>query len=191
MSDLFEAREKVEKGAQWRGSINVDINEEAHNLTVRQLRDPEQWEVMQDIDLDELDALQGEIPEDKLEELNELQDADELTEEEEDRLGEIQSEVEEEDIDLFSTLSYETYEGLKTAAKYGVEPDQSDIRTALTQHTGDIRDKYGGSSEEEAKKYVNDYVIAPMIEESTDFTSFAIGVKVLGETLGDTKNSEN
>lgn len=188
MSDLFEAREKTEKGAEWRGSINVDIDGETHELTVRQLRDPEQWEVMQDIDLDELEELQETLPEEKMEELKELQEADTLDDEEERRLENLQNEVEEEDVDLFSTLSFETYSGLKTAAEYGVEPDQEDIRQALTTHTEDIQESYGGTSNEDAKQYVNDHVIKPMIDRSTDFTSFAIGVKVLGETLGDTKN---
>jgi hypothetical protein len=188
MSDLFEAREKTEKGAEWRGSINVDIDGETHELTVRQLRDPEQWEVMQDIDLDELEELQSSLPEEKMEELKELQEADTLNEDEEQRLENLQAEVEEEDIDLFSTLSFETYEGLKTAAQYGVEPDEEDVRQALTLHTEDIQEKYGGTSHDEAKQYVNDHIIKPLIDRSTDFTSFAIGVKVLGETLGDTKN---
>lgn len=188
MSDLFEAREKTEKGAEWRGSINVEIGDTSHDLTVRQLRDPEQWEVMQKIDLDELDELQSELPEEKMEELQELQEADRLTEDEEERLAELQSEIEEEDIDLFSTLSFSTYKGLKTAAKYGVEPDNNDVRMALTEHADDINEMYGGTSHEDAEQYVNDQVISPMIERSTDFTSFAIGIKVLGETLGDTKN---
>jgi hypothetical protein len=188
MSDLFEAREKTEKGAEWRGSINVDINDETHELTVRQLRDPEQWEVMAQIDLDELEALQGELPEEEMEELQELQEADRLSDDEEDRLEELQAEIEDEDIDLFDTLSYETYEGLKKTAKYGVEPDDADIRNALAESVEEIREMYGGSSNDDARQYLQDQMIAPMIEESTDFTSFAIGVKVLGETLGDTKN---
>jgi len=143
---------------------------------------------MQDIDLDELEALQSELPEEKMEELQELQEADRLDDEEEDRLAELQSEIEDEDIDLFSTLSFSTYEGLKAAAKYGVEPDNNDVRMALTEHAADINEMYGGTSHEDAEQYVNDHVIEPMIERSTNFTSFAIGVKVLGETLGDTKN---
>jgi len=143
---------------------------------------------MQDIDLDELEELQGVLPEDKMEELNELQEANELDDEEERRLENLQTEIEEEDIDLFSTLSFDTYQGLKTAAYYGVEPDAEDVRQALTTHTQEIQEQYGGTSNDDAEQFVNDHVIKPMIDRSTDFTSFAIGVKVLGETLGDTKN---
>lgn len=188
MSDLFEARAKTEKGADWRGSINVSINETEHNLTVRQLRDPEQWEVMSQIDTDELEALQSELPEEKMEEYRDLSEKDTLTDDEQARLTELESSVEDSDLNLFDALSFETYKGLKQAAKYGVEPDQEDIRTALTQHTDTIQERYGGTSNDEAKQFVNDTAIESMIEESTDFTSFAIGVKVLGETLGDTKN---
>lgn len=191
MSDLFEAREKTEKGADWRGTINVDIDGETHELTVRQLVDTEFWEVMTYVDTDELQELQADLPEEKMEEFQDLQMKDDLTDEEKDRLEELTAEVEEEDVDLFDALSYDTYEGLKLAAQYGVEPDQEDIRYALSNHVGEIREKYGGTTNEEAKEYVNDHVIKPMIEESTDFTSFAIGVRALGQTLGDEGNSES
>ena len=188
MSDLFAAREKVEKGANWRGSINVEIDGDVHQLTVRQLFDPEQWEVMSDIDLDEIEELRGELPEEKMEELDELQDKDTLTDDEEARLEELQAEIEDEELDIFGVLSFDTYKGLKKAAKYGVEPDESDIQYALANHTNEIQDAYGGMTNEDAKKYVNDHVIDPLIEKSTNFASFAMGIEVIGETLGDTKN---
>lgn len=188
MSDLFEVREKTEKGADWRGSINVSIDGETKELTVRQLRDPEFWEVMSLIDTEELETLQSDLPEDKMSEFRDLQNKDTLSDEEADRLEELQNEVEDEDINLFEILSFDTYQGIKTAAKYGVEPDEGDIQTALTNHAGEINEKYGGTSHDDAVEYVNDHIIDPMIEESTNFTSFAIGVKCLGQTLGDTGN---
>lgn len=189
MSDLFEAREKTEKGASWRGSINVSIDGEQHDLTVRQLRDPEFWEVMSQVNTDELEELQADLPEEKMEEFRELQNkGDELTDDEADRLDELQREVEEEDINLFEVLSFETYRGLQTAAKYGVEPDEDDIQYAMTNHADEIESDYGGLSRKNAVDYCNDHVIAPLIERSTDFTSFAMGVKCLGETLGDSGN---
>lgn len=188
MSDLFEVRQKTEEGAEWRGSINVAIDGDQHELTVRQLRDPEFWDVMSQVDTEELEALQSDLPEDKMEEYRDLQESDELSDDDEDRLEALQEEVEEEDINLFEKLSVETYKGLKQAAKYGVEPDESDVRMALTDHTDDIVDNYGSASNENARQYVNDTIVKPMIERSTNFTSFAIGVKALGETLGDTGN---
>lgn len=189
MSDLFEARRKTEDAANWRGSINVSIDgDDTENLTVRQLYDPEFWEVMSQIDTDELEELQADLPEDKMERFRELQNADDLSEEEEQEFADLQSEVEEEDINIFEVLSYDTYQGIKTAAKYGVVPDESDIQTALTQHTDEIADQYGGTSHDDAMQFVNDHIVEPMIEESTNLASFAIGVKALGETLGDSKN---
>jgi hypothetical protein len=188
MSDLFEAREKTEKGAEWRGSIHVDIDGETHELTVRQLVDPEFWEVMTYVDTDELEALQSDLPEETMEEFQELQEQDSLSDEEEDRLEELTQEVESQDIDIFEALSYETYKGLKLAAEYGIEPDQSDIQKALTQHTDEVEDQYGSKTQDAAKEYVNDHVVKPMLDNSTDFTSFAIGVRALGETLGDQGN---
>lgn len=192
MSDLFEVRQKVEEGANWRGTITVNIDGEQKELQVRQLRDPEFWDVMSDVDTDELQELQSELPEEKMEEFRDLQQKDDLTEQEEERLDNLQAEVEEEeDLDLFDSLSKDTYDGLKQAAKYGIEPDAGDVRDALTKFTEEIHEEYGGTSEDEARQYVNDHVIGPMIERSTNFVSFAIGVKALGETLGEAGNSEN
>lgn len=191
MSDLFEVREKTEKGADWRGTIEVSIDGEHKELCVRQLNDTEFWEVMTSIDTDELNELQEALPEDKMEEFRELQEADDLDEDEQDRLETLQEEVEQEDIDIFDALSKETYEGLKTAAKYGVEPDERDIQRALTEHAGAIDEKYGGAKRKHAIKYLNDQFIEPMIEDSTNFVSFAIGVEALGETLGDAGNLES
>lgn len=188
MSDLFEVRQKTEEGAEWRGNINISVDGEQRELTVRQLRDPEFWDVMSQIDTDELERLQSDLPEDKMEEFRELQNADSLNESEQERLTELQANMEEQDINLFDELSYETYEGIKTAAKYGVEPDESDVQKLLTESTDEIEDKYGGTRHEDAVKYANDHIIEPMVERSTNFTSFAIGIKVLGETLGDSGN---
>lgn len=189
MSDLFEARRKTEDAANWRGTINVSIDGDGtENLTVRQLYDPEFWEVMSQIDTDELEELQADLPEDKMERFRELQNADELSDEEDEELADLQAEVEEEDLNIFEVLSFETYQGIKTAAKYGVVPDEADIRTALADHTDEIAEQYGGTSHEDAEQFVNDHVVHPMIEESTNLASFAIGVKALGETLGDSGN---
>lgn len=188
MSDLFEVREKVEKGAEWRGTIQVEIDGDVKELTVRQLRDPEFWEVMSQIDTDEIEAFQNELPEGVTEELRDLQQKDSLTNEEEERLEELQNDIDSDGLDMFETLSEETFQGIKQCAKYGVEPDGEDSKEALMRHTQEIEKKYGGTSQDDAREFVNDHVIAPMVERSTDFTSFAIGVRVLGETLEDEGN---
>lgn len=188
MSDLFEAREKTEKGTEWRGEITVDMDGDAVDLTVRQLNDTETWEVMQDIDLDEISDMQADLPEDKVEELADLESKEDLTDEEEDRLTELSQELTEQQDDLFSALSLSTFQGIKKAAIYGVEPDQEDVREALTRFTSDIEDQYGGTTEDEACQYLNDHYVRPMIENSTDFTSLTIGVSVLDETFGDEGN---
>jgi len=188
MSDLFEVREKVEKGAEWRGTIQVEIDDDVKELTVRQLRDPEFWEVMSQIDTDEIEEFQNDLPDDVTEELRDLQQKDNLTAEEEERLEELQNDIDSDGLNMFETLSEETFQGIKQCAKYGVEPDGEDIKEALTRHTEEIDNKYGGTNKENAREFVNDHVIVPMVERSTDFTSFAIGVRVLGETLEDEGN---
>lgn len=190
MSDLFESRQKVEDAADWRGEITVSIDGDQQELCIRQLRDPEFWEVMSLIDTDELQELQESLPEDKMEEFSDLRDADDLDEAEEERLDALQEELESQDADMFDIISTSTFEGIRKAAKYGVEPDEGDKRTALIEHGEEIEEMYGRTTHDEAEQFVNNNVIGPMIDNSTDFTSFAIGIKCLTETMGDTGNSE-
>lgn len=188
MSDLFEVRQKVEEGAEWRGEINVSIDEETKTLTARQLRDPEFWEVMSLVDTEEIEQLQDSLPDEQMETVRELREKDELDEDEEARLEAVEAELEEADVDLFSVLSPDTFEGIRRAAKYGIEPDGNDIQRVLTQHGGDIKEQYGVADEDAARKWANENIIAPMIDDCTNFTSFTIGIKVLTETIGDTGN---
>lgn len=188
MSDLFKTRNKVEEGAEWRGDITVSMDGEKMDLTARQLRDPEFWEVMSLVDTDELEELQSSLPQEKMEEYKELRDADELDEADESRLESLQNELEESDVDMFSIISPSTFEGIRKSAKYGVEPDAEDKREALIEHGGDIEEQYGRTTDEEAAKYLNEQVIHPMIDRATGFVSFTIGIKCLTETIGDTGN---
>lgn len=191
MSDLFKTRKKVEEGAEWRGTINVSIDGDQQELCVRQLRDHEFWEVMSLVDEDELQDLQGELPEEKMEEFRELRDADDLSEEEEGRLESLQDELEGSEVNIFDALSYDTYKGIKETAKYCVEPDAEDKREALVEFGDEIEEEYGRTADEEAQKWVNHNVINPMIENSTEFASFTIGIKALTESIGETGNLEN
>lgn len=187
MSDLFKARGKTEQGNEWRGSITVSMDGEEIELSVRQLVDTETWDVMGKIDKDELKALETDADTSKLQELRDLEQTDDLDDDAEQRLTELREEV-EDDVNLFEVLSKETFLGIKQAAKYGVEPDSEDVRDALAEHMEDIRSEYGGTGHDEAEQYLNDHVVHPMIENSVDFTSFAIGIKVLDETMGDVGN---
>jgi len=132
--------------------------------------------------------VEGPSRQEKMEELEELQNADHLTDEEEERLQAIQGEIEDADVNIFDVLSYETYKGLKAAAKYGVEPDETDVQQALANNPNEIQDRYGGMTNDDARQYIQDEHIDYLIEKSTNFASFAIGIEVLGKTLGDTKN---
>jgi len=191
MSDLFETREKVEKNTDWRTEITVMMDGDEQELSIRQLVDPEFWEVMSDIDTDELQALQEELPSDKMDELRSLQEQDSLTDDERTRMENLQDEIEQEDVNLFDIISYDTYLGIQQAAIYGVEPDSEDVQYALRNFTDDIDEMYGATSMEQAKEYINDHHVKPMIKNATDFLSFSIGVRVLTETIGDEENLGN
>lgn len=190
MSNLFETRQKVEESAEWRGSITVAVDDDQQTLSVRQLRDPEFFEVMGLIDTDELESLQNALPEEKMEEYRELQERDDLDPDEEDRLEALQEQIENADVNMFDILSSETFEGIRRAAKYAVEPDGDDKRKALMEFAEEIEERYGRTRDEDAEKYLNETFIPSMIDRATGFASFTIGIKALTETIGDAENLE-
>jgi hypothetical protein len=193
MSDLNAVRQKVQEGADWRGEINVSIDGDELQLTVRQLKDPEFFEVMSLIDRDELQELRSTLPSDKMDEYQDLQETEELDDEEADRLNELKEELESSDIDMFDVLSQETFEGIRKCAKYAVEPDDEDIREAFMERAADIEREYGVKVQEPADVMpaLQDD-IEHMIDNSTKLTSFTIGIQALVQTVGESEgNLEN
>lgn len=193
MSDLHSVREKVSEGADWRGTISVEIDGEEYDLTVRQLRDPEFYEVMSMVDRSELQEMQEELPDDKMDEYQELQSMEERSEEEEERMEELQSELENSDADFFTVLSEDTFEGIRQAAKYAVVPDEEDLQEVFQNRARAVEQEYGVKVQtpEDVRPAVEDE-IESMLDESTDFVSFVIGMKALLESVGeDEGNSEN
>lgn len=186
MSDLSSVRQKVTEGADWRGSIRVTIGGDEHELTVRQLKDPEFFEVMSKIDRDELQELRDELPAEEMEEYRELQQKDTLEGDERERFEELEAMLEEESGDMFKVLSRETFEGIRQCAKYAVEPDDEDLRQAFTERAADIEREYGVKvkTPEDVEPALQDD-IEGMIDDATNFTSFTIGLQALVQTVGE------
>jgi hypothetical protein len=189
MSDLFSAKSKIKEGADWRGSITVEIDGDEHELCVRQLVDPELEDVWGKIDRSELEELRERLPSEKMEEHRELVERDDCDESEEARKDELKAELEDETPDIFEILSGETFEGIRLAAKYGVEPDDDDRERVFRERPREIEREYGVkvTTPEDVEPALQDEIEA-MIESCTDFTSFEIGTKVLTETVGDEGN---
>lgn len=192
MSGLSTAKQKLKEGIEWRGTINVEIHGENVELTVRQLADPELEEVLGLIDRDELQELQEQYPEDVRDEMEELRGQEDLTADEEERLAELQEEMEEADVDIFDTLSQDTFEGVRRAAVYGVEPDMDDMREALRERAHEIEAEYGikVTEPEDTKPALQDEW-EELVRNATDFVSFEIGMECLMATVGDEGNSES
>lgn len=186
MSDLHSVRQKVEEGADWRGTIRVEIGDEEHELTVRQLRDPEFQEVMSLIDREELQELQSELGGTDMEEYRELQQAEDLDEEEEERLEELREELQQSSGNIFDVLSTETFEGIRRCAKYAVEPDEEDLREAFVDRAAEIESEYGVKvkTPEDVRPAIQDDIEA-MIDRATNLASFTIGIQALVETIGE------
>lgn len=189
MSDLSEVKQKAKEGIEWRGTIRVNIDDEEHELTVRQLRDPELTEVMDLINRDELQDLRGQLPDDVMEEYQDLQEKEELDEEESERLAELEEKLEEESGDVFEVLSKQTLDGLRLCAKYAIEPDEEDLRTAFRERASEIEKEYGVRVEkpEDVRPALQDDIDF-MVDNATNFASFTMGVQCLVETAGDKGN---
>lgn len=189
MSDLSAVRAKVEEGIEWRGQIRVTIEDEEHELTVRQLRDPEFFRVMSLIDRDELQELQSEMPEEKMDEYTDLQRKEELDDEERERFEELEAELEAETGDIFEVLSEETFEGIRLCAKTAVVPDEEDLRQAFMDRAPEIEEEYGVKVEtvDDVEQALQDD-IDDMIDNATQFVSFTIGIQAFVETVSDEGN---
>lgn len=192
MSDLSTAKEKLKAGAEWRGTITVELDGDELELTVRQLRDPEFEEVMGHIDRDELQALKDEYPSDEMDELRDLQSADDLSDDEADRLAELEDEMADVDVNIFDILSDDTFGGIRKAAIYGVEPDEEDLEAAFRERARDIEAERGikVKTPEDVRPVLQDEW-EDRVRNATDFASFRIGMEVLTETVGDEGNSSN
>lgn len=191
MSDLSAVRQKVQEGADWRGTIRVSIQGEEHELTVRQLTDDEFWEVMSLISREEIQALRDELPADLLEEYQELQRAEDLDEEGQERIEEVREELNEEAPDITDVLSTETFHGIQRCAKKAVVPDEEDLRMAFAERAPEIESEYGVTvkTPEDVRPALQDE-IETMIDNATNFTSFTIGMQALFQTVGDEGNLE-
>ncbi len=191
MSDLHKVRQKATEGKEWRGTIRVMLGDDEAELTVRQLTDPEFFEVMSMIDQDELEELQGELPDEEMERYNELQEKDELTDEEVEEFADLEEELSEASGNLFQVLSRSTFNGVLLCAKYAVEPDDEDLRSALMDDEWVMEKEQEGygpiKTPEDCYEPMKDD-IEEMIVNLTDFTSFNIGIQALIETVGDPKN---
>lgn len=194
MSDLGKLTQKTKEGKDWRGTITVEDDGDEMELTIRNLVSPEVEEVFRLIDRDELSRLQDELPQDEMEERRELLDIDEdeRTEEEQERLDELSEKLRGEHMKLFDILSEETFKGIRQAGKYAVVPDQDDMREALRERAFEIEEEHGErvSKPEDTFDFLKDE-LEWVIENSTDFVGFQIGMKVLRETGGDEGNLED
>ena len=194
MSDLSKLTQKTKQGKEWRGTITVEDDGEEMDLTIRNLVSPEVEEVFRLIDRDELNQLQEELPQDEMEERRELlaTDEEERTDEEQERLDELNEELRGEHMKLFDILSDETFKGIRKAAKYAVVPDDDDMRDALRNRAHEIEEEYGSrvSKPEDTFDFLKDE-LEWVIDNSTRFVGFQVGMKVLRETGGDEGNSDD
>lgn len=189
MSDLQTVGQKLTEGAEWRGTIRVGVDGDEHELTIRQMKDPEWKGVRGDIDRDELQSLQDEMPSEKVEELDELRDKDELSDEQAERFEELEEEVREESPDPLAVLSDETFNAIRQVAKYCVEPDEEDKREAFMDRADEIEREYNTKVQtpDDVEEALQDDIEA-MIDNSTNMASFTIGMQCLVETVGDEGN---
>lgn len=193
MSDMHRLTQKTREGKEWRGTITVEDDGDELELTIRNLVSPEIEEVFRKIDRDELETLRDELPKDKMDERRELleMDEDERSDEDDARLETLNEELRGEHMKLFDILSSETFEGIRLAAKYGVVPDQDDMEDAVLNRAREIEKERGIQVQqpEDTFDYLKDELVE-VVEESTDFMGFQLGMKVLRETGDDEGNSE-
>lgn len=192
MSDFHRVKQKTQEGADWRGTISVEMDGEMMELQIRHLKSPEFEEIMRLINRDELKELRDLVPSDVREEYNELQEKEEdLTEKEEERLRELQEEMDEAmgGKMIFDVLSSDTFEGIRRCGIYCVEPDEEDLQREFRERAGEIEEEYGIPVRvpEDVYPAVKDD-LEDMVRNSTNFIGLTIGLQALMETVDDEGN---
>lgn len=198
MSDLIGFGGKVQQGSEWRGQIDVSIEGETYELTIRQLYDPEMRQVMELLDFEELEALGEQIEDselwDRYEELEAIaQDDDaELTDEQAREYEQVQHRLEDEGDMLFDELSGDTYKGLRLCAKFAVVPDREDVSDLLTDEEmiNELEDEYDERvrTRDDARRVLNQYY-DDMLDRTTGMTSYMVGLQALMEQAEDSGKS--
>lgn len=191
MSDFHRLKQKTQEGTSWRETVTLEMDGESMELQVRQLKSPELEEVMRLIDRSELRELRDMVPQELRDEYQELQEAEELSEEEEDRLAYLQEQMNDAmgGKTLFDVLSEDTFEGVRRCAIYAVEPDEEDLQREFRERAAEIEEEYGVPvrTPEDVYPAVKDD-LEDMVRNSTDFLGFTIGLQALMVTVGDEKN---
>jgi hypothetical protein len=202
MSEYFKSREKLIQGNNWRGTIDVEIDDESYEWTVRQISDDEYFDVISDIDRDSLSQFRDDIDEDKLEEFRELRDRDDLDDDEQERHDELREEL--EDTDILDRIDDDTFNAIRRAGMYGVVPSEDEVNHVMSL-TFEEQDRLFSEHKDKVPEIVHDgnvriqsrdvgeKVVKEDIKErlrnATDFLSFEVGMQVLKKTM-DTEESE-
>jgi len=203
MSDVLQAMEKAEEGAEWRGNIRADIDGEVHDLTIRQLFDPEARKVESLIDTTVLREIREAIPDDVKDEYEDLQEKDDLDDDEEDRLRELTQQMNEAKEEVGTPDGF--FKAVRFAARKALVPDEDDVHEALAdpEFVRYVEDEYDvGRVNEPEDLYdpdkegpveghpgpLKDHIQKTLIDRATDGASYQIGMKVLEESLEEEGN---
>lgn len=199
MSDLLGLASKTEEGADWRGTIEVEMGGEMLEVTIRQLFDPEERRFRSMVDSEKIAEMQEAIPDDLAEELQELRSMspDDRSDGEEERMVELNQELQSHLSDIEEPDGL--YEALRYAAKKAVCPDDEDVRNALddAEIVKWAEDEYGVTVNTPEDLYdaskegpgagnpgpLKAYVQERIIDQSTDGTSYEIGMQAMQESL--------
>lgn len=125
--DWITARQKINKGVDWRDTANVSLGGTTAEIGHRLLHEPEYLEIKQALSLGELREYKDEHQTDAQERLLELQEKDELTDEEEAELDDLSAEVAQQTDEMEEALGTDAYDRLMWAGKRAIMPTQDDL----------------------------------------------------------------
>lgn len=150
------ARRKINEGTDWRGTANVSIDGQTHEIGFRLLNESEYLDVKRVVPLSELKDYQDENESDAEERLRELAGKDELTEAEEEELEDLQGEVASMQDQIEDALGTEAFNKILWAGKQTVMPTEDDIRDVLDMPP---------TQQREILPHVPDYLDEETVEE--------------------------
>lgn len=203
MSDWAKVRRTAIEGVKNRKTVEVEYEGETVEFTVRQLLDPEYFDVMSDINLEHLMDLQGDITQDEAERMLELIEIDDRTDEEESELEDLKAKAGDVNESFFDVVDDDTYQALRRCAMYVIVPDHEDVIEMFQdgQFVSYVEEEYGVEVKRPEDLYDPEKDIdpdkwaGPMKDEMRKtlnrmgrMQSFNIGLEVFMSTLEDMGN---
>lgn len=194
MSDLFDVHKKVQQGDQWRGTVEVNIEDEPLEVQIRSLYTRDEWPRVKDMmdfeslqeTLQELQDEFSDLDEETRERFKELREIDDRSEAEQAEFEELSDELEVYQRAIFELVSENNVKALYEAARCAIVPDSEDVDMVMEMSFKEQEEMFDDRAQTrgEARELLKETLVEDIVSKDTSFAAFSIGLEAFFETLG-------